>query len=318
MVQRLASPFHIMLILFGGLLASLIYGLLGTALIWIVRSKSQAQLFFAAYTLSFKTVIAFGLILGTAVIIRISQNLIPHTIEDSFTRDELAGTKYFQYKKHLYSLRKSLSFSGIFFAVGFVVFWQAQFPLTGTGEVLMMLAACTQYALGVYVGRKLIYGGMMLHSLLDAQVTRNLFEKRELDAINSYVHLASTLTIIFVYIHVMSYYEGPFVYSNWAGQSVRLFLILPAVIASPVLLIFNFYPRLVLRKLYDQSIDVEIASVKEILNDEKFSDYEKRSRLVQFDKMLRDELRYNLQLTLTDLPIGITILIMVLQPLLKR
>src|ERR1700730_12062788 len=102
MVQRLASPFHIMLILFGGLLASLIYGLLGTALIWIVHSKSQAQLFFAAYTVSFKTVIAFGLILGTAVIIRISQNLIPHTIEDSFTRDELAGTKYFQHKKHLH------------------------------------------------------------------------------------------------------------------------------------------------------------------------------------------------------------------------
>jgi hypothetical protein len=306
-----------MLILFGGLFASLVYGAAGLGYIWIFNSHAQAQQFFAAYTRDFKTVISLGLILGTAVIIRISQNLIPQTIEDAFTPDELVGTKYSTYKGHLHSLRKSLSFSGIFFGVGFIIFWQADFRLSGAGEVLMMLAACTQYALGVYVGRKLIYGGMMLHSLMDAQVTRNLFKKRELDDINSYVHLASTLTIIFVYVHVMSYYEGPFAYSMWTGQSIRLFLVLPAIIASPVLLIFNFYPRSVLRKLYDQSIDVEIESLKATLKDEKIGDYEKRSRLIQFDKMLRDELRYNLQLTLSDLPIGITILIMVLQPLLK-
>jgi hypothetical protein len=34
--------------------------------------------------------------------------------------------------------------------------------------------------------------------------------------------------------------------------------------------------------------------------------------------MCRDELRYSLQLTINDLPFGITILLMVLQPLLKR
>jgi len=40
--------------------------------------------------------------------------------------------------------------------------------------------------------------------------------------------------------------------------------------------------------------------------------------LIEFDKMSRDELRYSLQLALTDLPIGITILYMLLQPLIKR
>jgi hypothetical protein len=53
------------------------------------------------------------------------------------------------------------------------------------------------------------------------------------------------------------------------------------------------------------------------MKDEKLSDYEKRSYLLEFDKMSRDELRYNLQLTLSDLPIGITILIMVLEPIIK-
>ena len=181
----------------------------------------------------------------------------------------------------------------------------------------MVIAACTEYALGVYVGRKLIYTGMMLHSLLPITIKRNLFRTRELDVINSFVNVASTLTVIFVYVHVISYYAGPFLYGSILGQSIKLFLLLPAIIATPVLLIFNFYPRAVLRKLYDQSIDFEIERLKEALKNEALSEYEKRSYLIDFDKMSRDELRYSLQLTLSDLPIGITILIMVLEPLLK-
>jgi hypothetical protein len=149
------------------------------------------------------------------------------------------------------------------------------------------------------------------------EVKHNLFKKRELDAINPYVNAASTLTIIFVYIHVRGYYDGPFLYDSILGQSIKPFLLIPAIIATPVLLIFNFYPRAVLRKLYDKSIKLEVKKLKKTMQDEKLSDYEKRSYLLEFDKMSRDELRYNLQLTLSDLPIGITILIMVLEPIIK-
>ncbi len=182
----------------------------------------------------------------------------------------------------------------------------------------MMIAACVQYALGAYVGRKLIYIGMMLHALMNVEVTHNLFQKRELDEINSYVNVASTLTIISVYIHVVTYYNGPFLFDSGLGESIKIFLIFPAIIATPVLLIFNFYPRAVLRKLYSESIDIEIKNLQEKLRDESLTAFEKRSYLIEFNKMSRDELRYSLQLTLSDLPIGITILFMLLDPLLKR
>lgn len=307
-----------MLRLFFGLAVSLAYGLAGSAFLWYIGGKSEAQLFFAAYTSSFKTIISLGLILGTALIVYRSQNVIPQTIEDAFTKAQLSETDYEYYKRRFASLRISMTFSAEFIVVAFIIFSYCQFPLSRRGEVLMVIAACTQYALGVYVGRKLVYTGMMLHSLLPLTVTRNLFRRRELDAINPYVHVASTLTVIFVYIHVSGYYEGPFLYGSMFGQSVKPFLLLPAIIATPVLLIFNFYPRAVLRKLYAQSIDVEIKSLQKTLQNEKLSAYEKRSYLIEFDKMSRDELRYSLQLTLSDLPIGITILIMVLEPLLRR
>ena len=316
-MQRV-SPFRLMNTLFFGLGASVVYGLVGAGIVFTYGGMSEVQGFLAAYTTSFKTLISFGLILGTALVIFRSQALIPQTIEAAFDEAHLSETQYFFYKKRFQSPRRSIVFAAEFTVVAFVIFTYCGFPLSGPGQIIMIIAACAQYALGVYVGRKLFYAGMMLHFLLTTPVTRNLFKQRELDDINSYVHVASTLTVIFVYAHVIGYYGGPFVYGSFLGLSMKQMLILPALIATQVLLIFTFYPRAVLRKLYSQSIDCEIECLRQVLQNEDLSAYEKRSYLIAFDKMSRDELRYNLQLTLSDLPIGITILIMVLQPLLGK
>ena len=270
-----------------------------------------------AYASSFKTLISLGLIVGTALIVYRSQAVIPQTIESAF-KDVKLPDDYYLYRARFYSLARSIVFSANFTVVGFVIFSYCQFPLSGLPEIMMTLAACAQYALGVYVGRKLFYAGMMLHSLVSTTVSHNLFRNRELDEINTYVHVASSLTVIFVYVHVVGYYHGPFTYHSILAQSIRPFLLLPAVIAMPVLLIFNFYPRSVLKTLYDQSIDYEIKKLQDTLKNEKLSTYEKRSYILEVERMSREELRYSLQLTLSDLPIGITVLVMVLQPLISR
>lgn len=304
-----------MLLLFLGLALSTAYGFGGAALVWGVAGKSEAQLFFAAYTTSFKTILSLGLILGTALIVYYRQNVIPATIEKAFKGHLSKDYEY--YERRFSSRRISLTFSGEMIILAFVIFTYSQFPLLKPGATLMVIAACAEYGLAVYVGRKLMYTAMMLHSLLGVKIKRNLFRKRELDGITPYVHVASTLTIIFLYIHMTGYYDGPFVFGSILGRSIRIFLILLPLIATPVLLIFNFYPRLVLTKIYDHSIDLEIARVRKAMRSEALSPYEKRAYLMELEKMSRDELRYSLQMALTDLPIGITILIMVLQPLLK-
>jgi hypothetical protein len=304
-----------MLLFFLGLTLSVAYGLGGAALVWRIGGKAEAQLFFAAYTTSFRTVLSLGFILGTALIVFYRQDVIPATIERAFkgnlTKD------YYYYKRRFSNLRISLTFSGEMILIAFVIFSYSRFPLSRPGEVLMLIAACAEYGLAVYVGRKLMYTAMMLHSLLAIPVRRNLFRNRELDGIIPYVHVTSTLTIIFLYVHMVGYYNGPFLYDSILGRSIKIFLLLLPIIATPVLLIFNFYPRTVLTKIYDQSIDVEIARVRKAMRNEALSPYEKRSYLMELNRMSRDELRYSLQLALTDLPIGITILIMVLQLLLQ-
>lgn len=305
------SPFRLMAILSLGLGVSLAYGLLGSSLLWYLDGQSEALLFFTAYTTSFKTFISLSLILGIALIVFYTQNLIPQTIETAFTEEQLSETYYIYYKRRFASLRISITLWVECVVVGFVIFSYSQFPLSRRGEALMVIAACAEYALGVYVIRKLMYTGMMLHSLLPITVKRNLFRRRELDAINSYVNVISTLTVIFVYVYVIGYYEGPFLYSNILGQSIKPFLLLPAIIATSVLVIFNFYPRAVLRKLYGQAIDIERVRLRDALQNEELSAFEKHYYMIEFEKMSRNDLRSSLMFTLGDLIIGITILIMV-------
>src|SRR6185312_7048346 len=93
-MQRI-SPFRLMNTVFLGLVLSLAYDLLCSIFIYFLEGKRESLLFLAAYNTSFKTLISLGLILGTALLVFRSQNVIPETIEAAFTEDQLLKTKYF-------------------------------------------------------------------------------------------------------------------------------------------------------------------------------------------------------------------------------
>jgi hypothetical protein len=306
-----------MWLIFLGFAISLAYGLLGAAIIYFTAGRADAQRFLVLFIGPFNTLVSLGLITGTALVVGSAQRVIPETIEAAFTTAELAPTSYYANRQKFFSVRRTITFASEFIVIGFVIFTICKFPLSGIAEDVMIAAACTQWALATYVGRKLRYAGQMLYSLLDVKLARNVFAKRELDLLNTSIHIASTLTIIWLYLHIRSYYTGPFQYTSPIGHSAQVFLLLPAVLATPVILIFNFFPRIVLRRIYAKSIDIELDTLQLLLHSDTLSEFEKKLRLMSFDKMYRDELRYNLQLTLGDLPIGLTILIMLVQPFLK-
>jgi hypothetical protein len=315
--SRSYSPIQLMWLIFIGFAASLAYGLASAALVYAVDGEAEAKRFLVLYIGPFNVLVVFGLAIGTGLIIGTSQRLIPDTIEAAFRGQPLGG-EYEDNKRRYFSLRRTLTFATEFTIIGFVTLHFCHFPLSGLGEALMMIAVCAQFALASYGGRKIRYAGMMLHSLLDVPVKRNLFRGRELDIINTYVNTISTLTVIGLYIGVRSYYNAPFLYDSFIGRSAQVFLLLPAILATPVLLIFNFFPREVMRRIYDKSIDVEVEEMRKDVESEQLSAFGKKLRLLELAKMQREELRYSLQLTLSDLPIGFTILIMVLEPLIKR
>jgi hypothetical protein len=317
MMSRL-SLFQLMNVMFIGFGIALAFGIIASGVVWLFETSDTFRRFLEAYFVSFNCLISGGLIIGSAIFVFRSQRTIPMLIEQAFDPQSLNETKFHEQKRKYLSLRRTLTFSTDFIAVAFVIFYFCKFPFRGLPEYLLIFCGCLQYALGVYMGRKLFYVAQMLAAIQDIRLTKNIFKDDDLGHIISYVNVLSTLTIIFVYVHVTSYYNGPFEYSSMVSSSLRIGLILPAVIATPVLVIFNFYPRAVLRQLYSRCIADQVDRLTDRLRHHGLSDYERMSCVIEYDKLWKDELRSRLRLTLSDLPIAITIIAMVVGLVVKR
>jgi len=303
-----AYLFDLMWHIFLGFIASAAYVAVTGVALWLQEPALLAR-YLSAFANSFNCVISGGLIIGTASFVHTTQRDIPKAIEQTFSEADLVSTRYKKEKRRYQSLARSLTFSANFAITGFVIYYFCRFPLSGTAEYFLIAFGCVEYALGVYVGRKLFYIAHMLDSVSRLNTSRAVIRDGSFSSIINYVNILSTLTVIFVYIHVKGYYDGPFVFGTVLGTSPKLVLLLPAIIAIPVVVLFNFYPRAVLRGLYSRAIESDISQLTHKLRDDHLSEYERRSYLIDYERISQEELRYRLQLTLSDLPMGVTLVV---------
>jgi|ERR1700730_1154415 len=303
--------FKLMYHMFWGFGIALGYGV-ATTLITFFFDRSQADLYLKMYYVSFNCPVSGGLIIGTAIFVFLTQKTIPEFVERSFEQADLKETGFAWWKRNYLSTYRTLKFSTEFAVAGFLIFFFCKFPLKGAPEYFMIFFGCLQYALGVYVGRKLFNIANILDSITSVRISRNIFKEDELSYIVNYVNLLSTLTILFVFVHVRSYYDGPFEYSSLLGLSPKPALLLPAVIATPVIVIFNFYPRIALRKLYSKAISQEIERLTDNLKNDNVSEFERLSYLIEYDRLAKEELANKFRLSVNDLPIGITVFVMLI------
>lgn len=84
-----------------------------------------------------------------------------------------------------------------------------------------------------------------------------------------------------------------------------------------MIVVFNFYPRVVLRKLFEREIQGEVETLTEKLKNEHLSEMERMSFVVEYDRLAKEEVKGKLQLSLSDLPMAITIVLMIIGLLVK-
>lgn len=212
--------FRFMHHLFGGFLVSALYCALTGTIVWLIHPQ-QFQDYVVAYISSFNCLISAGLIIGTGSFVIDTKRNITKLIESSFTQDDLDNTAYKKYREQYFSLAGTLGFSGCYVVVAFFIFYFCKFPFDGWPELFLIGIACTEYALGVYVGRKLYFIAHMLDSITSIRISKHIFRKGQFNNILSYVNILSTLTIIFVYIHVKSFYDAPFEFSSPLGAGAQ-------------------------------------------------------------------------------------------------
>ncbi len=302
--------------MFAGYIVSFAYVVATGSVVWLVSPRLLAKYAYA-FCLSFNCLTSSGVIITAALFVFFTKRDIPEIIENSFEAAALSSTKYPFYKRLYLSLFGAVSFSTNYIIGSFFIFYLSKFPFDGWAEIFLITIGCAEYGLIVYVGRKLYFIAKMLGAISNLPPTKNVFRESRLGEIISYVNILSTVTVIAVYLMAKGFYEGPFVYNSVIGSSVKLAMLLPALIFTPVIVLFNFYPRYVLRKLYSESIATEVTRLSDGLRNQFLSEFERLSYAIEYDRLQKDDLKNSLQLTLSDLPMAVTIVIMLIGVLVK-
>lgn len=314
----MAQPKHLFFLMnhfFYGFGASFALGATGFGIVWFSLSEAAAYQFLNGYIIDFNCLVSGGLVIGNFILVYKTQSTITDIIEKNIDINSFKNEYYNEHKRRLFSASRSVSFSSIFIFVSFWIFYLSVFPYDKLSQLFMIGFGCMHYAMGVYVGRKEFYIAQILYSIEDVVIEESVFRHDKLNGIVTYVNSLSIITSIVTYVHVLSYLSGPFEYSSSFGEMTSIFLYLPAIIATPVIILFNFYPKTVLRKIYNRSIHSQLDAVKERLEDADVSYSEKLMCMIEYDRLAKEELNTRMRVTLSDItvlvPIGISVLALI-------
>lgn len=304
-MRRSKHIFFLMNHVFIGFFLSLFFGVAGFIATLLASNAGDHKLFAILYFEKYNFLLSGGLIFSVFLLMYKTQRWIPVLIELVFSKESLLKSEYNEQKSKFFGVERSIIFSAVFVVIGYTIIENAGVPINGVGRHFLILMFCTQYGMGVYVGRKLFYIAQMIQSIERLPVTEEVFESDRLGMIPIYVNSLTTLTAIFIYSHVYFVYNGPFSYESIAGESMRVFFLLPVIIASPVIAIFNFYPRAVLHSIYKRSISKKLELLRNTLDREHLTYFEKLIYLIEYDKISQEELKHRIRVSLSDLPIAI-------------
>lgn len=299
-----------------GFLLSLLYGVITSFVVWTMQ-RDAAVAYVEAFVMSFNCLVSGGLVIATGLFVLFTGKQVPALIERCFTPAALGKTPYPQQKRSYESKIKAALASASYILIAYLIFYLCRFPLSGWAEIFMIAFACLQYGILVYVGRKIYFIAHMLNALSGIRLRKSVLGNRDIGHVVSYVNIVTTLTVASVYANVSGYYNGPFVFQGVIGHSAKLFLLFMVVASVPVIVMFNFYPRVILRILYERSIKHEVATLKKKLSDKHLSRAELETVLIDYDRVKQAELKDRLQLALSDVPMLIAILIAVVGLLFK-
>lgn len=300
-----------------GFVVSVTYGAASAGTVWVWQHDAFER-YVQSFVISFNCLVSGGLVFGIGLFVFRTQAGIPKLVEATFAPSVLATTDFKKYRRRYASRWEAMAGSASYAVIAFWIFYFCEFPFRGLAQIFMIAFACVQYAVLLYVGRKIYFIAYFFNSLGTIVLTHSILDTKELGRIAGYVNIASTMVVAAVYANAAGYYYGPFVYHSLLGLSARLLLLFMVVAAVPVIIVFNFYPRVVLRGLYERSIELEVEALKARLNRDQLTTAELEAVLIDYDRLKQAELKERLQLTLSDVPIAVAVIVAVVELLWKH
>jgi hypothetical protein len=238
--------------------------------------------------------------------------LVPELIEDAIPDLEIEKTSYGYWKARFGSFPLGLAQFTTYFVGGFAIYSSLGFPGEKNSEFAFVVFTALQYAFGGFVGRKLWCLAHMLRSLEMVDPKDNLFETEALPRliyiVNIFTFLTLVMTVVHTYCHANIEYSPPSELSSILPPLVYL----PLVLATPVVVLFNFYPRMVVNRLYLKSIRQRKEWLARRMERSDEPEISKIKHTIDYEKYLNEEFRYRQRVALSELPVALTIVLAII------
>jgi len=293
------------------LLFCIIYAGIGYLAVRFQAGKDEAYFFIKFFVSGY-----CGLVTGTAcatlfMMSIFALRIVSSLIEDAIPKHEIAKTGYPFWKARFESLPLGLAQFTTYFFGGFAIYSLLGFPIGSLGEFALVVFTSLQYAFGGFVGRKLWCVSHMLRSLETVTPKDDLLETEALPRLIYVVNIFTFLTLVMTAIH--TYFHARIDYTSLSrlGDIILPIVYLPLVLAMPVVTLFNFYPRMVVNRLYLKSIRQRKEWLARKMERSDESDISKIKYTIDYEKYLNEEFRYRQRVALSELPVALSIILAV-------
>lgn len=295
----------------------LIYLLFCWGIVSIYKGRAVAEVFVVFFVTKYR-----GFFTGIPILTLylISERLlrdVPLTISRCISYKELRKTKYRTHRKNYSSRIKAVAQSSCYFVSSYVVFSILQFERSGAENIMLKIYSSAQVYCVCYVARKLYHIGRMLESIRKVDVDEDLFSEDRLSKIVVTVNIFTFAMVVSLIIHTAAHYGLTYRSNIVNPEALKILVSTPVLLILPVLVLFNFQPRSVVNSLYISSINKKRERLSSMIMQSDLTDVEKSKRLMDYEKFLKDELRYHYRLAFTEAPVVLTITLSILALIIK-
>jgi len=150
--------------------------------------------------------------------------------------------------------------------VGGAIMWYSGYPLTGFAKYYLAICSISIYYVGSYIFTFFVFSILMFKAIEENLKNSNICKKTsviEYETINNFFAITATVGIFAIYFGFRGTLTANF--QNVAFQEIiKKSLILPVVLFVPITLVYSFYPRYVLKKLFDCEIIGQIQKLESL------------------------------------------------------
>jgi len=238
---------------------STVLALLGWAITFFFVNQESASLFFESWIFRFNGIFVGGFGYGLCWFVLGNRKNLVQQIKSIFQIvNEETETKIIGYFRNILYSKYYHIISLIITFLGGLVLWNSGFPLDGFPKFYLAISVISMY----YVASLLLVFVLYILSLfffmeknIDSFKISENTSIIDIELFNSFFIASATVAILALYFGL----RGT-ITANFAHDAVQYkkFLILPVIIYLPVILIYSFYPRYIIKKLHENSILLKI------------------------------------------------------------